>query len=178
MTKLNHDRPLLRYLDNIRREMAIDARRTDTLSFGDVQPSVSSVNSDIFPLTPAESIEVSEFFSAIEHYLDIESKVIVGLKAGASKQVKSAAKQVSQHAADTRLKASAVVFSAQMVLSGLENRMNLLNLYKRLEKELREDAKFLWELINDVAMKEAMQKITNVIERHVPANALSDRADR
>jgi hypothetical protein len=171
MTKLNHNRPLLRYLDNIRREMAIDARRTDTLSFGDVQPSVSSVNSDIFPLTSAESIAVSEFFSAIEHYLDVESKLITGLKAGASKQAKSAAKQVSQNAAETRVKASAVVFSAQMVLSGLENRMNLFNLYRKLEKELREDAEFLWELVNDIAMKEAMQKITAVIDRHVPANA-------
>ncbi len=170
MTKLNHDRPVLRYLDNIRRELAIDARRTDTLSFGGAQSSASRSASDIFPLTSAESSAVSEFFSSIENYLDVESKLITALKSGASKQAKSAAKQVSQHTAENRLKASALVFSAKLVLSGLENRMNLLNLYKALEKELREDAWSLWELINDIAMKEAMQKINTVIGGHALAN--------
>ena len=151
--------------------MTIDARRVDIMSYRDVPPMESSVNSDIFPLTPAESTIVSKFFNAIEHCLDVEFKLINALKPGASKQARSAAKQVSQDAAYKRLKASAVAFCAQMILSGLENRMNLLNLYSKLEKELRKEAKLLWELVNDFAMKEAMQKITTMIDRQVQASA-------
>ncbi len=166
MTKLNHNRPLLRYFDNIRREMAIDARRTDTLSFGGAERSAHGAGCDIFPLSSAETEVVLGFFGSIEHYLDVEIALITAAGVGASKHEKSAARSVSRDEAENRVKSAAVALSARMLLSGLEGRMNLLNLYRQLESKLKADALYLWEFLNDQAMKEAMQQVSKVVESH------------
>lgn len=65
------------------------------------------------------------------------------------------------------LKGAAMALSARMLLSGLEGRMNLLNLYRRLENEIKEEGCFLWEVVNDVAMHEAIQKLSTLVDAHV-----------
>lgn len=45
--------------------------------------------------------------------------------------------------------------------------MNLLNLYRRLENEIKEEGCFLWEVVNDVAMHEAIQKLSTLVDAHV-----------
>lgn len=163
MTKLNRNRPLLRYLDNVRREMAIHARRTDTLLFGDSTSIAPRPKSDIFPLTKAESDAISRFFEAIENLLDVEAVLVNALGRNATRQAKRAAREVNREAAEERLKGMATAFAAQMVLSGVDGRLNLLNLYKTMQTEYAEVAPFLWETINDIAMKEAMQKISALV---------------
>ena len=84
MTKLNHNRPLLRYLDNVRREMGIDARRADTISLAN--PGSSPTGGDIYPLTSQEISVLTEFFNAIENYLKVESALITAVSPTASKK--------------------------------------------------------------------------------------------
>lgn len=165
MTKLNHNRPLLRYLDNIRREIAVEASKTDNLLKG-TRALTPIAKDDIFPLNAAESAVFSRFFDAIKNYLDVEFTSIATGVRGASKQTKLAAKQTDPEAAEVQLKAAALSFCAQMFLSGLEDRMNLLNLYKTLMKAIKKDDFSLWKLINDVAMKDAMQEIATVVDNH------------
>lgn len=172
MTKLNHSRPLLRYLDNICREIAIEANKIDTLS-ENRRTSTPIAKNEIFPLNAAESAVFSKFFDAIKNYLGVEFSLITALGKGTSKQSKLAAKKVNQEAAEVQLmaaevqlKAAALAFSAQMFLSGLKGRMNLLNLYKTLGKEIKKSDFFLWKVINDVAMKDAMQEIAVVVDKH------------
>lgn len=170
MTKLNHNRPFLRYLDNIRREMGIEARRTDTLSFKNASPSPTV--GDVFPLTSSEASVAAGFLDAIENYLKVESTLIAAVKPGATKQSKAAAKLASRDRAEGMLKGAAMALSARMLLSGLEGRMNLLNLYRRLENEIKEEDYFLWEVVNDVAMHEAMQKLSALVDAHVLGSSL------
>lgn len=56
-----------------------------------------------------------------------------------------------------------MAFAARMVLSGMDGRLNLLNLYKTLETEFSNDVPILWETINDMAMIEAMQKVAALV---------------
>ncbi|MDH6186902.1 hypothetical protein [Polaromonas sp. CG_23.6] len=165
MTKLNHNRPLLRYLDNIRREIAVEASKADNL-FRDTRASIPIAEGNIFPLNAIESAVFSRFFSAIKNHLDIEFTLIAAGIKGASRQSKLAAKQANPEAAEVQLKAAALAFSAQMFLSTLNGRMNLLNLYKTLEEEIKNSDFFLWKMINDVAMKDAMQEIAALVDKH------------
>lgn len=165
MTKLNHNRPLLRYLDNIRREIAVEASKTKTL-FKDIRASTPTAKDDIFPLNAAESAVFVKFFSAIKGYIAVEAFLIAALVKRASKKSKLAVKQADPEAAEVQLKAAALSFCAQMFLSGLEGRMNLLNLYKTLMKEIKKSDFFLWKLINDAAVKDAMQEIATVVDKH------------
>jgi hypothetical protein len=138
--------------------MGIDARRADTISLAN--PGSSPTGGDIYPLTSQEISVLTEFFNAIENYLKVESALITAVSPTASKKSKTAAKGASRDTAAHQLKCASLALVTRMIQSGLNGRMNLLNLYKRLESEIKEDSMFLWEEINDVAMREAMGKIT------------------
>ena len=165
MTKLNHTRPLLRYLDNIRREIAIEASKTDNLLEG-TKALKPIAKDDIFPLNAAEAAVFSKFFSAIKSYIAVEASLIAPLLKRVSKKSKLTVKQADLEAAEVQLKAAALSFCAQMFLSGLEGRMNLLNLYETLMKEIKKGDFFLWKLINDIALKDAMEEIATVVDKH------------
>ena len=163
MTKLNHNRPLLRYIDSVKRQIALDAQRERDFEGRDAQASLTHPRDSIFPLLRDEAGVVSLFFRAIEQYVEAESLVVAALasKSRAGAKVKEATQ--SRESAENQLVRAAAAFTAQTVLSALNGRMNLYNLYGKVKQGLSTDSPFLWDTINDFAMRSAMQEVCSTM---------------
>jgi hypothetical protein len=166
MTKINHNRPSLKLLDNFRRELGIDARRTDTLSFGVATSSQNIHRSNIFPLSAEESKVTSRLFDAIEGYINIEEAIVAALNPKATKAGKTAGRLDRRKKAESELKSAGIAFCSCLVVSALQNRKNLQYLYLELKMGLTDEAPFLWEVINDVAMRAGAEAIQIVAKKH------------
>jgi hypothetical protein len=159
MTKLNHDRPLLKYLDSVKRQIALDAQREkEGLVWKNPVRTSAPREEQIFPLTKEEASAVSRFFKAIEKLLEAEAMLLASLEKKTARGGKVADRKVAQDAAENQLARAAKAFAARMISSAVDGRMNLFNLYKAMEKALK-GTPFLWDSINEVAMKSALQEI-------------------
>jgi len=150
MTKLNHSRPLLRYIDNIRREINIDTRRSTSA------PALCKEDEGIFSLNSSEEVAVIIFLDSIEKYLEAESAIFEALAKDITKKVKL----VKRNNAEIDLKKTATIFLAHMFVAELKGRTGLTKFYKHIELEIKANNPFLWETINDIAMKEAVDKLS------------------
>lgn len=152
-------------MDNIRRELAINARRTDTLSFGTSADNSKTKESNIFPLNQMESESAQALFDAIEHLMYVQERKIHALMRGATKNTKREAAKLSLSEAEKELGVAVTAFCAAMVISGVKGRRNLLNLYSELQIGLQETD--VWVYINNTLMIEAAQLISDVVDKHV-----------
>ena len=152
-------------MDNLRRELSINARRTDTLSFGSVAGNLKAKESNIFPLNQMESEPAQALFDAIEHLMYVQERKIHALMSGVTKNTKREAAKMSLREAEKELKVAVTAVCAAMVISGIKGRRNLLNLYSELQIGLQETD--IWDYINNILMKEAAQLISDVVNKHV-----------
>lgn len=176
LTKLDHSRPFLRYIDSVRREIARQ-NRMPLSPFPDLAKRATPVSETaIFPLTAMESKVSSRLLTALEDYIEAESLAIQAIAPGAAKSMKAKAKAASKDLADAHLQTAATAFAAQAVFSLMDGRRNLANLYSSLESELKSDSYFLWDHLNNQVMPEAIFKIDSATNHEV-RNTQKDLAE-
>lgn len=168
MTKINHSRPYLKYIDNIRRENARAAAR-----YKHVEPDLNAqtkgkTSKRITFWDKMAAIELSEFeegkvfelFDLVAKYFDTSSESIRLI----FKKVKEKRKKALQFQAD-KIYDELVSVAEQLVVSEIAAQMKgreqgVFHWWNLLGPKLRRDgADEFWNLVNNHVFKQALENI-------------------
>ncbi len=161
MTKLKHSRPYLKYLDNLRRELQRDARRTDTLSFG----TAATTSSALAQLDSSDAKHLLELLDALNEYLIAQHDTLCALaKKINSKRHTFSAARAKQKLAEEALLRVATKVAAIAFLGEMHGKGQMLKAYFDLAENMREVDESLWDTLHNFAMRTAIERLNNAID--------------
>lgn len=175
MTKLNHDRPIFRYLDNVRREMRNAPAGTVPDDYGDVPITLVTGsgqprNRQMPLLNEVESEIAFGMIEALSVYVDAELAVIATLPTRQRKGRGNKSKAIAaRNIAEKKLVRSCARFLLQGMQSKQLGREQIMTWYGWLHGTFVElgatGACSAWETLNDWAMKSASEQVDELIEQ-------------
>jgi len=161
MTKLNHSRPHLKYIDNLRRELQRDARRTDTLSFG----TDATASPALAQLDSSDAKHLLELLDALNEYLIAQNETLSALaKKQNSKRLTFSTASATQKLAEEALLRVATKVAAIAVLGEMHGKRQMLKAYFELAEYMREVDESIWDTMHNFAMRTAIERLNNAID--------------
>lgn len=181
MTKLNHQRPELIYLDNIRRElkhMAAGAtnshippdyfQQIDAFLAANPKAGTQSRPHD---LNPKEEKLATDMLVCLEKYIDAQSSALNGFFTNGNKRNR---KIEAARLARTALCVACLHFWGELMISAQHGRKNLFNWWEYIEREFRKHEMVghgsAWETLNS-AVEESTRSFFEVIETRIRKNS-------
>jgi hypothetical protein len=166
MTKLNHNRPYLRFIDNLRRELKYMEAGSLPVGYG-ATPKSAAVNATgqkrEITLCKAEAGLALDLLDALDAYIEASSEVVSALSPGLKRGF-GAAKKI-QGEAEEKLLAIATKALAQMFLSKSGGDGNFLDWYSQLETRFDDEGgEMAWDILNNFAMKHAIVVIEKTLD--------------
>jgi hypothetical protein len=166
MTKLNHNRPYLRFIDNLRRELKHMETGSLPAGYGATPKSAAAHatgQTREIALCKAEAGLALDLLNALDAYVEASSDVVSTLSPGAKRRF-GAAKKI-QCEAEEKLLAVATKTLAQMFLSKSSGDSNFLDWYSQLETRFDgEGGEMAWDILNNFAMKHAIVVIEKTLD--------------
>lgn len=155
MTRLNHSRPYLRYIDNLRRELNLSARRTDTLSFGSSERKSERINTKY----------LLQLLDALVAYSSAQLETLSLLARGrTSKRNTFSIATAKQKQAEELLLNAATKVASIMVIEQMHGRIQMQKAYSDLAEKIRNEEESAWELLNNFAMSTALERVSSAID--------------
>lgn len=175
MTKLNHDRPIFRYLDNLRREMRNAPAGAVPDDYGGVPITVITGTgkprkAPMPRLTDVEADIAFGMVEALSAYIDADLKVIQTFPTLKSKAKGNTAKAVTaRNVAEKALVKACTMFLIQSLQSKQQGREQVINWYAWLGNAFEEQGDTgpcsAWETLNNWAMKSASEQFEKLIDQ-------------
>lgn len=156
MTKLNHSRPYLKHIDNLRRELQREARRTDTLSFGKSAKKSESVNAKLL-------LHLLDAMSACSQ-AQLDALTILAKK-GSSKKKDLSSAIVKKNLAQESLSNAATKVAALMVIEQINGKSEMQKAYSDFAEKIRKVDELLFEDLNEFVMTDAFERVCHAIDR-------------
>lgn len=173
MTKINHSRPYLKYIDNIRRESARAAAR-----YKHVEPNSNAESLDKKPnritfwdkmaaieLSEFEEGKIFELFELVAKYFDTSSEsIVLILKKGKGKRRRALQLQADK-IYDELVSVAEELIASEMAAQMKGRDQGLFHWWNLLRPKLRRDgADEFWDLVNNHVFKEAFSSIESKLD--------------
>lgn len=183
MTKLNHARPIFRYLDNLRREMRNAPAGAVPDDYGGepitVVTRTGKPRKALMPrLTNTEAEIAFGMLEALSAYIDSDLAVIQTFpKLKAKGKGNTAMAMAARDVAEEALVKACAQFLIQGMQSKQQGREHLINWYGWLHDVFEEQGETglcsAWETLNEWAMKSASEQVEKFIDHTLNSSALS-----
>lgn len=164
MSKINHERPYLKYIDNIRRETQRPITDGKHKLSGVENYDISIARKmDSLPLTQEERGATSEFFSSLLTYIFTQAELVASLHPNKHHLTASAQERLTT-AKDKMIAASAMMFAVEMAAkaSGMES--NISKWVNLLGKITHKHDAYLWEFLKEKIFTKSIEALVIAAE--------------